>query len=195
MRTLHLRNVPDDVMDRLHAGGIRVDLATATASPPPWLTRSYPEILPVLADGTTLWQGGRQAYCPSSPVFAEHSLRLCRAMAGRYADHDALALWHVSNELGCHNALCYCDVSAEAFRRWLTDKYGDIDTLNHAWGTAFWSQHYASFDEILPPRAAPTRHRRPQGGRGRGGRLRRRWRTCWARASSLRGRCCKWTGG
>ncbi|MFT3873877.1 MAG: beta-galactosidase [Nocardioides sp.] len=146
----------DDVMDRLHAGGIRVDLATATASPPPWLTRSHPEILPVLADGTTLWQGGRQAYCPSSPVFAEHSLRLCRAMAERYADHDALALWHVSNELGCHNALCYCDVSAEAFRRWLTDKYGNIDTLNHAWGTAFWSQHYASFDEILPPRTAPT---------------------------------------
>ena len=33
-----------EVLDLLHAGGIRVDLATATASPPPWLTRAHPEI-------------------------------------------------------------------------------------------------------------------------------------------------------
>ena len=146
----------DEVLDVLHAGGIRVDLATATASPPPWLTRRHPEMLPVTADGTTLWPGGRQSYCPSSPVFAEHSLRLTRAMAERYGDHPALALWHVSNELGCHNALCYCDVSAEAFRRWLADRYGDVGRLNDAWGTAFWSQRYADFDEVLPPRVAPN---------------------------------------
>jgi beta-galactosidase len=146
----------DEVMDRLHASGIRVDLATATASPPPWLTRAHPEILPVTAEGTTLWPGGRQSYCPSSPVFGEHSLRLCRALAERYGQHDALALWHVSNELGCHNALCYCDVSAAAFRGWLEKRYGDVASLNAAWGTAFWSQRYGSFDEVLPPRVAPA---------------------------------------
>ena len=59
----------------------------------------------------------------------------------------------MSNELGCHNALCYCDVSAAAFRRWLADRYGDVDALNDAWGTTFWSQRYGSFDEVLPPRA------------------------------------------
>ena len=37
----------DEVMDLLHANGIAVDLATATASPPPWLTAPHPEILPV----------------------------------------------------------------------------------------------------------------------------------------------------
>ena len=107
-------------------------------------------------DGTTLWPGGRQGFCPSSPVYREHALRLCRAMAERYGGHDALALWHVSNELGCHNALCYCDVSAQAFRDWLVARYGDVDRLNDAWGTAFWSQHYGAFDEVLPPRAAPA---------------------------------------
>jgi beta-galactosidase len=116
----------------------------------------HPEILPVTADGTTLWPGGRQSYCPSSPVFMEHALRLCTAMAERYAGHEALALWHVSNELGCHNALCYCDVSAEAFRGWLAERYTDVDRLNDAWGTAFWSQRYTSFEQILPPRVAPA---------------------------------------
>ena len=45
-------------------------------------------------------------------------------------------MWHVSNELGCHNARCYCDVSAASFRRWLEARYGTIDALNDAWGTA-----------------------------------------------------------
>jgi beta-galactosidase len=58
----------DDVIDLLHGAGIKLDLATATASPPPWLTRSHPEMLPVRIDATTLWPGGRQAFCPSSPI-------------------------------------------------------------------------------------------------------------------------------
>ena len=62
----------------------------------------------------------------------------------------------MSNELGCHNGRCWCDVSAAAFRRWLADRYGDIEKLNDAWGTTFWSQHYATFDEVLPPRITPA---------------------------------------
>ncbi|MET8250937.1 beta-galactosidase [Micromonospora sp. NPDC005197] len=146
----------DRVLDLLHDGGIQVDLATATASPPPWLARAHPETLPRRADGAILWPGGRQAYCPSSPVFRERSLELVRAVAGRYAEHPAVVMWHVSNELGCHNVHCYCDVSAEAFRGWLRDRYGDLDRLNDAWGTAFWSQRYGDWAEINPPRTAPT---------------------------------------
>ncbi|MFU8849738.1 beta-galactosidase [Micromonospora sp. SL1-18] len=146
----------DRALDLLHAGGIDVDLATATASPPPWLAHRHAETLPRRADGTILWPGGRQAYCPSSPIFRERSLALVEAVAGRYADHPAVVMWHVSNELGCHNVHCYCDVSAEAFRRWLRERYGDLDTLNAAWGTTFWSQRYHDWAEINPPRSAPT---------------------------------------
>ena len=74
-------------------------------------------------------------------------------LARRYADHPALAMWHVHNEYGCHNAECYCDESAAAFRRWLRGRYADdLDALNDAWGTRFWSQWYYDWDEILPPR-------------------------------------------
>src|SRR5690606_34226351 len=135
---------------------IAVDLATGTASPPPWLPQLHPETLPVTRDGVTLWPGGRQAWCPSSTVFREHAVRLAEQMATRYHDHPALAMWHVSNEYGCHNAPCYCDVSAAAFREWLRQRYGDVAALNDAWGTAFWSQRYTTFDQVLPPRLAPT---------------------------------------
>ncbi|MGJ9374129.1 beta-galactosidase [Nesterenkonia sp. CF4.4] len=145
----------DETMDRLHAAGVRVALATATASPPPWLTHQHPQILPETADGTTLWPGARQAYSVSNPVFREYALRMTWAVAQRYATHPALALWHVDNELGCHNAHDFSDDAAAAFRSWLSTRYGSVEELNRAWGTAFWSQRYSSFEEILPPRTAP----------------------------------------
>lgn len=146
----------DDVLGRLHAGGVRVDLATATASPPPWLTHRYPEVLPVTESGVRLSAGSRQQYCPSSPVYRRFASRLVSKISERYASHPALELWHINNEYGCHNTPCFCDVSADAFRVWLTDKYGTIEALNDAWGTAFWSQAYGEFAEIYPPRAAPS---------------------------------------
>lgn len=146
----------DAVLDRLHDGGIRVALATATASPPPWLTRQHPEILPVLEDGTVLSQGGRQAYAVSSPLFRDYALRMTRRMAERYGDHPALALWHVDNELGCHVPHDYSESAANAFRAWLRARYRSVEAMNAAWGTTFWSQRYDSFDEVLPPRTAPT---------------------------------------
>jgi beta-galactosidase len=146
----------DEVLELLHTSGIAVDLATATASPPPWLTMRHPEVLPVDAEGRTLWQGSRQSWCPSSPVFRDHALQLVGELARRYGSHPAVKLWHVSNELGCHVVRCYCDVSAAAFRRWLVGRYGSVEKLNEAWGTAFWSQRYWSFDEVLPPRHTPT---------------------------------------
>ncbi|MFI5891812.1 beta-galactosidase [Actinoplanes sp. NPDC051513] len=146
----------DDAMDLLHANGISVDLATATASPPPWLTTAHPEILPVDRLGNTVWPGGRQHWRPTSPVFRSHALRLVRAIATRYAGHPALVAWHVNNELGCHNVYDYSDDATHAFRAWLRARYVTIDALNDAWATAFWSQRYGSFDEIIPPRLAAT---------------------------------------
>jgi beta-galactosidase len=148
----------DHVMDLLDGGGVKVDLATATASPPPWLSHAHPEMLPVLADGTRMWPGARQHYCPSSPVYRQAAGRLVEKMAERYGKHPALAMWHVGNEYGCHVAACYCDVSAAAFRDWLRERYSSIEGLNDAWSTDFWSQRYSSWEEILPPRRAPTWH-------------------------------------
>src|SRR5512147_825551 len=59
----------DRLMDLLYEHGVSVDLATPTAAPPAWLVRSHPEILPVTADGTTLWHGSRRHYCPHSPAY------------------------------------------------------------------------------------------------------------------------------
>jgi beta-galactosidase len=146
----------DRIMDRLHDIGIGVDLATPTAAPPPWLHAAHPEILPVTGTGQRYAPGGRLGWCPSSPIWREHVVRIVEVLARRYAAHPALRMWHVSNELGGGNRHCYCDVSAAHFRRWLRDRYGDATTLNDTWGTAFWGHRYADIDEVLPPRGVET---------------------------------------
>lgn len=144
-----------DVIDGLHGAGVGVDLATATASPPPWLARLHPESLPVDHEGRTRWPGARQAYCPSSTAWRERGLALVEQLATRFGTHPAVRLWHVGNEYGCHTSRCWCDVCAAGFRTWLLERYGDLDGINHAWGTAFWSQRYSDVEEILPPRLTP----------------------------------------
>ncbi|MFI6323541.1 beta-galactosidase [Nonomuraea sp. NPDC050556] len=145
----------DRVIDLLHEHGVAVDLATATATPPPWLVREHPSVMPVDANGTRLEFGSRQGYCPSSPIFRAHTVQLARAMAERYKDHPALAMWHISNEYADHTVECFCEESAADFRKFLEKRYGGIDGLNAAWGTSCWGQHYTSFDQVEPPRKAP----------------------------------------
>jgi beta-galactosidase len=145
----------DTVLDKCLAAGVNVDLATGTASPPPWMGHRWPESLPVDDAGVRLSYGARQQYCPSSPVYRDKALALAARVSSRYADHDAVVMWHVGNEYGAHTPSCWCDVSAQDFRDWLAKRYDSLDGLNEAWATAFWSQRLSDWDEVIPPRRTP----------------------------------------
>ncbi|MFC7625524.1 beta-galactosidase [Microlunatus sp. GCM10028923] len=148
----------DRVLDGLAGAGIGAALATPTAGPPPWLLRRYPEVLTVDANGRRNGPGARLGWCPSSVIFRERATKIVEALANRYGDHPALRLWHVSNEIGNENGRCYCDACAAAFGRWLEQRYGDIEALNQAWGTAFWGHHYLQFADVPLPRAISGNH-------------------------------------
>lgn len=145
-----------EIMDKCADANIHVDLATATASPPIWMARDYPQSLPVDERGTKLDFGSRQQYCPSSLIYRKYAANLTRALATEFADHPALAMWHVNNEYGCHVVHCHCDECDRAFQTWLQNQYGDIDALNDAWNTHFWAQLYRDFTQIRTPKAMPT---------------------------------------
>ena len=138
----------DEVIDLLHAGGISVDLATPTAAPPAWLAYDYPQTLPVTEDGWVFGFGSRLQFDPTSAVYRDRAAKITRQLAARYSQHPALAMWHIGNEYG---PAAYNPSSAAAFRLWLQRKYGDLETLNDAWYTRFWSQRYTSWEQVCPP--------------------------------------------
>jgi beta-galactosidase len=138
----------DKAIDKLHSGGIKLCLATATAATPPWVDAKYPDILRVESDGRRRKHGSRHTFCPSSPDFRRLSTGLARKMAERYGHHPALLVWHVSNEYG---GQCFCELCSAGFRDWLKAKYGTLDELNFRWNMAFWGQTYTEWSQIEAP--------------------------------------------
>lgn len=138
----------DDIVNRLHQGGVRVCFATATASVPAWLSQKYPDVLVVNEHGVRQKHGNRHTFCPSSPNYRRLSTALARQLAERYGSHPALLLWHVNNEYGTS---CYCDLCAAEFRLWLQRKYGSLEALNAAWYTTFWGHTFSDWAQIETP--------------------------------------------
>lgn len=142
----------DRIIDKLGKAGIATDLASATATAPLWLYEKHPEVLPCDKFGHPVNAGSRQSWSPTSPVFKEYALILCRKLAERYGANPYVTAWHMGNEYGWNNRNDYSDNALNAFRLWCERKYGTIGALNQAWGTTFWGQEMNGFDEVLIPR-------------------------------------------
>lgn len=131
---------------------LKVVLCTSTATPPVWLSRKYPEIMLRQENGIVLDHGARQHASFASPVYRKLAFRMIEQLARRYG-HDARVVgWQLDNEPAVQ--FDYNPAAEEGFRIYLRNKYQTITQLNQAWGTAFWSQVYASFDEITLPKTA-----------------------------------------
>ena len=129
---------------------LKVVLCTSTATPPVWLSRKYPEILLRQENGIVLDHGARQHASFASPLYRKLAFRMIEQLARRYG-HDARVVgWQLDNEPAVQ--FDYNLAAEEGFRTYLRNKYQTITQLNQAWGTAFWSQVYASFDEITLPK-------------------------------------------
>ncbi|MFO1338336.1 MAG: beta-galactosidase [Burkholderiaceae bacterium] len=147
----------DRAVATLAGEGLRLVLGTPTAAPPAWLALDEPGVLPVDAQGRTKGFGARRHYCFSSPALHAATRRVVEAMARRYGRHEAVVGWQIDNEYGCHDTtLSYSPAALAAFRAWLAERYGDVEALNAAWGTGFWSLHLRGFDDVGFPVGQPA---------------------------------------
>ncbi len=139
----------DTIMDKLAGNDAYAVLATPSGSKPAWLSRAYPEVCRVNADGIRQKHGGRHNHCRTSPVYREKCRSINRRLAERYQEHPALLVWHASNEY--NGGDCHCDLCYAAFRDWLRIRYdNDIDKLNHAYWSSFWSHTFPDWDYVEP---------------------------------------------
>jgi len=130
--------------------GLKIILCTSTATPPAWLATQHPEILRVMENGQRMAHGRRQQGSFSSDFYREYSLKMIRKLAERYGSNPNVIGWQLDNEpKGSED---FSENATRRFRQWLKEKYKDIDTLNNAWGTPFWSMVYNNFEQITLPR-------------------------------------------
>lgn len=138
-----------DIMDKLYANGIYTILATPSGARPAWLDMKYPEAMRVDSRGMRAHHGVRHNHCMSSPIFREKVRTIDTELIKAASAHPGLIMWHISNEFGGE---CYCPLCVKRFQSYLADKFdNNIEKLNSAWWTTFWSHRYNSFDQIEPP--------------------------------------------
>lgn len=139
----------EEIIDRLYENGIYTVLATPSGARPAWLDEKYPEAMRVNKMGMREHHGGRHNHCMSSPIYREKVAVIDRKLAERFGSHPGVIMYHISNEF---SGECYCGHCIRRFRNYLAEKYDhDIEKLNKAWWTAFWSHRYNNFDQIEPP--------------------------------------------
>lgn len=138
----------DNVINRLNENGIKTILATPSGARPAWMSHKYPEVLRVSELGKRNLHGFRHNHCFTSPVYREKVGIINGKLAERYANNDAVILWHISNEYGGE---CHCDLCQAEFRNFLKDKYKTLENLNKQWWSTFWSHTFTSWDQIESP--------------------------------------------
>jgi len=141
----------DEIIDKIYKNGGRVVLATPSGARPHWMADKYPEVLRVNEHLQRRHFGSRHNHCYTSPVYREKVRIINKKLAERYGKHPAVVAWHISNEYGGE---CFCPLCEEAFRSFLRKRYdNDIEKLNRAYWSTFWSHHYDSFEQVEPPHA------------------------------------------
>ena len=136
----------DQVVDLAAKYKLKVILGTPTAIMPVWMGIKYPEVYLMDASYQRAEHGTRAQESISSADYRRLSVNIINEMGKRYGKNPNVWGWQLDNEPEAKAD--YSPASQQAFRIWLQKKYSTIANLNSAWGTAFWSQTYSSFDQI-----------------------------------------------
>jgi beta-galactosidase len=124
-------------------------MCTPSATTPAWMRYNYPETFIMDGHYIRAEHGTRGLGSIVNAVYRSFVEKIVLEMAKRYGKNPVVVGWQLDNEPDAKPD--YSPSSQEAFRVWLKNKYKTIETLNKDWGTAFWSQWYNSFEQIIIP--------------------------------------------
>jgi beta-galactosidase len=152
----------DDFMQTAVDAGMSVIFCTPTATPPAWLTEQYTEVLNCRRDGVLYRHGNRRHYTYNSPVYRRFTERIVTKLGEHYGKHPNIIGWQIDNEINAGTDEFYSESDTIAFREFLKERYGTLESLNDAWGTVFWNQTYTGWAQLFVPRTntreAPNPH-------------------------------------
>ena len=146
----------DRQLDLAADNGIKTIVAEFVSAAPEWAFRKYAHARYERRDGRKVESGmsgscvtgGFPGLCLDNDDFRELAENFLCRLAERYRDHPGLGGYDIWNEANVGEDLCYCPGTAEKFRQWLREQYGDLKTLGEAW----FRYSFAEWEDIEPPR-------------------------------------------
>lgn len=153
-----------DDYDRLvsiaEKNGMGVVLSTIAEIHPYWIHDEIPGSEMITSMGQKVVSSNRgechfgitPGGCFDHPEVLKRMSAFITATADRFSKAPNIRGWDAWNELRWNvqadGLVCYCDHTLAAFRAWLMERYGSLDTLNRVW-----QRRYSRLEEILPGKA------------------------------------------
>ena len=128
---------------------LKVVMCTPSATTPTWMRTKYPETFIMDGHYIRAENGTRGLESIVNPKYRKFVNRIVAEMAKRYGQNQNVTGWQIDNEPPAISD--YSPSAQNAFRKWLKTKYTTIEALNAAWGTAFWSQSFNTFNQVIIP--------------------------------------------
>lgn len=151
----------DRLVELANEAGLKVVLSAIAEVQPLWIHREIPgsEMRNHLGQKVVSTNrnechfGITPGGCFDNPAVWKRMQSFFRAVAGRYKNAPNLYGWDAWNELRwnvhAQGLVCFCGHTLKYFRKWLENKYGDLDGLNRAW-----QRRYVAWDDVTPGWAA-----------------------------------------
>ena len=142
---------------------IKILLGTGACSPPQWLLKENPDVQILDRDNNPYPVGVMWSWaCINHPAYIEESNRYLNELIERYANHPQLLAWQIHNEPGFpfvprvdrndNEWYDYNPYTINEFRKWLQQKYQEIEKLNRAWMWIPTTIQYSNFNDVEAPR-------------------------------------------
>ncbi len=152
----HFENL-DVVLELAQEEGLKVFLQVYMDSAPRWIGVKYPDSFFVSSNGAAVIPESSPGYCMDHPGVRKADLAFYAALAERVRRSPAFVGWDLWSEPHVINwanptyipnpEFCFCKNTVAKFRKWLQQKYGDLDKLNTAW-----YRGYESWADVEPGR-------------------------------------------
>lgn len=158
----------DRVLEKAAKYGLKVIFTLYLVCTPEWVYEKHPDSRYVSAAGT-VWTphqqadaatGGWPGLCLDSEAHRNTIENFIKAFTEHYkGNNDIIAfdIFHEPTEEPSQQyyqnewrelMYCYCEHSKAKFRKWLKNKYGDLQTLNDVW-----TRQYQNWSQVQPPKS------------------------------------------
>lgn len=146
----------DKQLDLADEKGLKTIIAEMITAAPEWAFRQYSHARLETVEGARVGSqmsascvtGGFPGLCLDNDDVKDIAGRFLKELATHYRGHPALAGYDIWNESNFRSDVCYCPATAEKFRAWVRNRYGDIKALGEAW----YRSSYTNWEDIEPPR-------------------------------------------